>query len=182
MNRSLRKTMGFATVAIAMLVIAACGGSAQETAAPTVEPVVMITQYVTQIVATRIPTTPVPAATSTLAGPPPRSKGWDPLAQPISYPGMGCVASRLHVGDRAFAAYIDNLAGIYQSKDIEDAPLFRKPIAGEELEILDGPWCRNGALVWKTLSKADELVGFTPEGNGQQYWLLPLQPYTPTPK
>ncbi len=180
MNKRKSKYLVLGMVLLTLLVATACGGSAQEVAQPTLEPMIMVTQYVTQVVATRIPTTPAPVATSTLAAAP-RSAGWDPLAQPIYYPIMDCVASRLHIGDRAFVAFVNDLVGIYQSKDIEDAPLFRKPNAGEELEILDGPWCRNGALVWQTLAKADELVGFTPEGNGQQYWLLPLQPYTPTP-
>lgn len=165
---------------ILALFVSGCASSTPEVVQPPVQPVVMVTQFVTQIVATRPPATSTPLPTNTLV-PYVSSGGWDPLAQPVYYPAMGCVASRLYIGQRAFVAYIDGIAGIYQSKDIEDAPLFRKPIPGEILEILDGPWCRNGALVWKTLSLSDELVGYTPEGNGRQYWLLPMQPYTPTP-
>jgi hypothetical protein len=94
---------------------------------------------------------------------------------------MGCSASRLHVGDRAFVAYISGVAGFYMGKDIYFAPLIRRPLVGEEVEIIGGPFCQTNNLIWKVFSVTDQSEAYMPEGNGQEYWLLPLQPPTPTP-
>lgn len=163
-----------------MLLLTACSSVAPQVEAPTLAPVVYVTQFVTQVVATSLPDTPTPIPTFTQS-PPPTYAGWDPLAQPIYYPVMGCAASRIHLGDRAYVAYISGIAGLYTSNNVLHSPLKRKPIPGEVVEIVDGPWCSGGAIVWLVNALADEETGYMPEGNGQEYWLLPLQPPTPTP-
>ncbi len=180
MNQKIGKSLVFGLVALTLIFSSACAGEPQpvdETEAP---PVVHVTQYITQVVATSPPATLTPVPTFTSAAPPAYS-GWDPLAAPIYYPLMGCNASRLYVGDRAFVAYVSGVAGIYMGKNIYYDPLIRKPLAGEIVEIIDGPWCRQNVLIWQVLVLADEREAFMPEGDGKEYWLLPMQPYTPTP-
>lgn len=143
-----------------------------------VQPVVLITQVVTQIVAT--PTiTPVPPPTSAAAHTtvPASSGGYDPFSAPIYYPIQGCFASRLHVGDVAFVANGTGVIGIHQTRDIGYAPMWRYLEAGELMDIIKGPWCDRGALVWKVATH-DGYIGFVPEGDGNTYWLLPMPPST----
>ena len=152
---------------------------------PGTYPTVFITPMVTQIVATRpAPTStpeeePTPTQTS--------SGSWDPLAVNIYYPLRGCVASRLRPGDSAFVAYGSAQVAAYPSEDIWFAPQLRRLSPGEAILIVDGPWCYEKTLVWKVRTQV-EVEGrkevFVPEGNGEQYWLLPLQsnPGIATPK
>lgn len=172
----------YLVITISVLLIAtACGadmraasqGAAQEVQSSA--PTVIIQQLVTQVVATSVPVeaTPVPP---TVAPVQVVNTGWDPLSAPIYYPMMGCVASRLYVGDRAFAAYGADRNGLHYSEDIGDAPIFRHMVPGEIMEIIDGPYCERGAVVWKVFALADEQVGFVAEGDGGTYWLLPLPP------
>jgi len=157
-------------------------------------PTVFITPLVTQIIATR------PAATSTPEEEPTPipidDTSWNPLKVAAYYPIRGCVASRLHIGDAAFVSYNGGKMGVYPSKDIEYAPLVRMTEPGEAFVIVDGPWCVQNTLVWevKTTDEEDstetqgamtwKIANYVPEGNGEQYWLLPLQtnPGIPTPK
>ena len=46
---------------------------------------------------------------------------------------------------------------------------------GEIVEILDGPGCSNNWVWWK-IRKSDGVIGWTAEGDGQNYWLLPEAP------
>lgn len=46
---------------------------------------------------------------------------------------------------------------------------------GEIVDILDGPGCSNGWVWWK-IRKSDGLTGWTAEGDGSSYWLLPVSP------
>ena len=181
MKQKIGKFLIFGILSMAMMIISACTGATQEVEQPTVEPVVHVTQFITQVVATSPPATLTPVPTYTNAAPR-VSSGWDPLAQPIYYPLIGCYASRLYVGDRAFVANVSGVAGFYRGKDIFYDPIIRRPAAGEIVEITDGPWCRRNVLIWEVMINADGSTAFMPEGDGKEYWLLPMQPYTPTPK
>ncbi|MBN1147340.1 MAG: hypothetical protein JXA78_08790 [Anaerolineales bacterium] len=179
MNRTKQRPFFLVVMISVALVFTACTPEMQA-ASPEVEvvvPTVIIQQYVTQVVATALPpeSTAVPAAPATQAANP-VSVGWDPLSAPIYYPIIGCVASRLYVGDRAFVAYGADNNSIYQSQEIGDAPIFRHLYPGEIMEIIDGPFCERGAVVWQVFALIDEQVGFVAEGNGEVYWLLPLPP------
>jgi hypothetical protein len=46
---------------------------------------------------------------------------------------------------------------------------------GEIVEIMDGPGCSNNWVWWK-IRKSDGVTGWTAEGDGQDYWLLPEVP------
>jgi hypothetical protein len=181
MKQKTGKTLIFGLVVLSLLFTSACASETQQTELPETEPVVHVTQFITQVVATSPPATLTPVPTFTPSAPPTYS-GWDPLAQPIYYPVMGCNASRLHVGDRAFAAYVSGVSGFYLGKDIFFDPLIRKPQAGEVVDVIDGPWCRRNVLIWKVFVNADQREAFSPEGDGAEYWLLPMKPYTPTPE
>ena len=178
-----KKRTGWAFLLIILcftLIFTACVGTkSQITSTPQlVQPTVLITQFITQIVAT--PTiTPIPAPTEVVpTTAPTRATGWDPFQVPIYYPIGGCVASRLHQGDVAFVANGGGVEGIHFSKDIGYAPIFRKLENGELVDIYRGPWCSNGSIIWRVVT-ADKKIGFVEEGNGSIYYLLPMPEGTP---
>jgi hypothetical protein len=154
---------------------AGCGTPQQEEAAPqNLNPTVVIVQYVTQVVATVTPApptaTPLPPTAVAIRA------GFDPFSVPIYYPLMGCpVASRIHVGDRAFVANDrGGTLGLHYSANVGYAPIIRKLSPGEILDVIDGPYCQTLSLVWKVIAPSDGRLGFVSEGNGNEYWLLPL--------
>lgn len=178
MPRIKKKGLALAVVGLSLfLFVPACFSVAPRStqAVQIVYPTVVITQYVTQVVAT--PTiTPMPLPTSVSNQTPSVvSVGWDPFTVAIYYPIAGCVASRLHEADVAFVANAG--VNLYASKDIGFAPVTRKLTAGEMVDITKGPWCSEGSLIWKVLT-VDGTDGFAPEGNGETYMLLPMPPGT----
>jgi hypothetical protein len=166
------------------LVMMGCAGSASQGAPQVVYPTVVVVQYVTQVVATNTPEPPVTPLPPCNLVPQGGSGGspfiienssgaYEPLAVMASYPLTGCpVASRLQKGFRAFVSYTDGIQGIYQSADFRYAPIFRKLQVGEVLEVVDGPVCSDGALLWRVIAQ-DGVAGFVPEGDGNTYWMLP---------
>ncbi len=177
------------------IILSACIGATQQTTENQQRnyPTVFITPLITQIIATRSAPTPTPELESTPT--PTDTGGFDPFRANIYYPIRGCVGSRLKIGDAAFVAYNGGQMGLYVSKDINFSPVVRRVQPGEAFLITAGPWCENGTIVWKvrTTNEEDgieesngyvwEIDNYAPEGNGEQYWLLPLEtnPGIPTP-
>jgi DNA-binding beta-propeller fold protein YncE len=46
---------------------------------------------------------------------------------------------------------------------------------GELVEIIAGPVCGNTWVWWNVLSLAQGITGWTSEGNGSEYWLIPVR-------
>ena len=44
---------------------------------------------------------------------------------------------------------------------------------GKAMKILEGPKCADGWVWWKVRAVESKLVGWTPEGSQQEYWLIP---------
>lgn len=179
LNRS-KIWLGLAALLVFSLISSACVATTAQSATEekSVQPVVLITQMVTQIVAT--PTiTPVPPSVSepVQVAAPVSSGGYDPFSVPIYYPIRGCYASRLHVGDVAFVANGAGVIGIHQTHDIGYSPIWRHLDPGELMDIVDGPWCDRGALTWQVATR-EGYIGYVPEGDGNTYWLLPMAPST----
>ncbi len=143
-------------------------------ATATPEPVVYITAIVTEIITpTPLPVTPTVPPTPTT--PPSPTPTWDPLSAAIYYPLKDCVASRLHVGDKAMVTYGGGPNGIRYGTDVHYDTVLTYAQEGQILEITGGPYCSYGWIVWKVLT-ADGIIGFTPEGDGNNYWLIPIAP------
>lgn len=140
--------------------------------------VLMVTQVVTQVITpTPAPQQPQPTAQPTATTPPEPTvtPTWSMSDAPIYYPLEDCVASRLRVGDKAMVSLVGGPNGIRYGRDIhvDTIALYAQP--GDILEIVGGPWCSQGWLVWMVRT-ADGFVGYTPEGDGNNYWLFPLPP------
>lgn len=66
-----------------------------------------------------------------------------------------------------------------QPNRVRAAPGLDKPrlgwlLSGEEMEILDGPACADNMVWWKVRSLRSGLVGWTAEGDFDNYWLEPV--------
>jgi hypothetical protein len=172
-NKRLAWLFIFSIFAIALY---GCAPTGAEPGAPqSLNPTVVVVQYVTQVVATPTPAaaTAVPLPTAAPAAQAAQI-GFDPFTVPIYYPLKGCsIASRLHVGDRAVVADTrGGTLGLHMTADVGDSPIFRKLVPGEIVDIVGGPFCRTESLVWEVFTVEQE-HGFLSEGNGNSYWVLP---------
>ena len=141
---------------------------------PTPPPTVVITRVATEIItATPLPVVPTSAPSNTPVVPTP-SPTYDPLTAPIYYPIPDCVASRLHVGDKAMVSLVGGPNGIRYGLDIHNDTVATYAQPGDILLIVNGPWCSQGWLVW-LVETQDGFRGYTPEGDGNTYWLFPVK-------
>lgn len=103
----------------------------------------------------------------------PTPKIYSPLPQ--------CAASRLHVGDSAFVNYETGRVGM-RSEPVARIgdKLVRKLDEGEILHIIDGPVCDMGWVFWKVRTVYSE-YGWIPEGDGSEYWVVPIATYSVCP-
>lgn len=146
----------------------------EETPTPTTHPTLIITQVVTEII-TPTPEPAKPTQAPTEISEPTSTPTYDPFSAPIYYPLPNCVASRLHIGDTAMVSYLGGANGIRYSIDMSIGDnIVRYAQPGERLIIRDGPYCSYGWLVW-FVETMDGFLGYTPEGNGETYWLVPVQ-------
>lgn len=82
--------------------------------------------------------------------------------------------TRLMQGEYAFVSTDPPLV----HNNVRTAPginqeLIGKIAPGEALELLEGPICNNSLQWWKVRLPKTGLVGWTPEGNHETYWLKP---------
>lgn len=157
------------------LILVGCTAAPRATVIVT-PPVVIITQVVTQIIPpTPLPVTPTQVVTATPIPEPTLTPTFDPLSVPIYYPLSDCVASRLHIGDTAMVSLVGGANGIRYGMDLAEDTILAYAQPGAYLEIINGPWCSRGWLMWQVRT-GDGVVGYTPEGNGNEYWLFPTAP------
>lgn len=146
----------------------------EESPTPTDPPTLVFTQVVTQII-TPTPAPVLPTVPATAGVEPTLTPTYDPFSVPIYYPLPDCVASRLYKGDTAMVSFQGGDNAIRYSPDMslaENIVGYAQP--GDRLIIRDGPYCSYGWLVW-FVETLDGVLGYTPEGNGETYWLVPVQ-------
>jgi serine/threonine protein kinase len=90
------------------------------------------------------------------------------------FPLQGCAPSRLHNGDWVYFSGTGQQA-IRNSPDTHPSNnIVARLNQAEVVQIIGGPECNYGWVLWKIrrqLSKDVELEGWTPEGDGTNYWL-----------
>ena len=160
------------------LVSTACSFSLFEELNATPQPpvTIVVTKVITQIV----PSTGTPIATDVPVGtltpsptvPPIAAGTYDPYSVQIYYPIEGCPASRLHIGDRATVTIGGGPNAIRFGSDVRYDSIIGYAQEGERMLIVDGPWCYYNWIVWQVKTDGD-FAGYTPEGNGDEYWLIP---------
>lgn len=83
--------------------------------------------------------------------------------------------SRLKPGMRARVTYNPPLPNRVRSAPGLDKRRIGWLQTGEEMEILDGPACASNMVWWKIRSLRSGLVGWTSEGDYDNYWLEPVR-------
>jgi tRNA A-37 threonylcarbamoyl transferase component Bud32 len=102
-----------------------------------------------------------------------------PTATPIPTPPpyKACpdaFPSRLHIGDHATVSEDPPVANnLRNNPGTEGTEIIGKIDPGEEVEIFDGPQCQNNWVWWKVKVLKSGQVGWTSEGDGTTYWLVP---------
>lgn len=85
---------------------------------------------------------------------------------PNTYP------TRLKKGIRVYASLYPNLPNRIREQATTRAKILGMINPGEEADVVDGPACAEGWIWWK-IKKDNGLSGWTAEGDGKDYWILP---------
>jgi hypothetical protein len=86
---------------------------------------------------------------------------------------QGTYPSRLHIGDHAYVSSTPFLANRVRSKPSLNSKIIGRIQPGEYMEVLDGPACSHEWVWWYVRAEKDDLVGWTSEGDSENYWLVP---------
>jgi hypothetical protein len=92
----------------------------------------------------------------------------------LSRPCSDAATSRLKIGDLAYVTKDPPLANRIRQDPNTDAEILGYITPGGSMEIIGGPECSNGWVWWQV--KNADLEGWTPEGDKETYWLVPLFP------
>jgi serine/threonine protein kinase len=93
---------------------------------------------------------------------------------PVLYkPLSNCASSHIHVGDSAFVNYETGKNKIRSEPDASKDNGVGEIQPGEVVLIIDGPVCNYGWTLWEVMTTGQE-TGWTPETDGEEFWLLPL--------
>ncbi len=101
-----------------------------------------------------------PSLTSTLKG---TKTG---LVCPNTYP------THLKVGIRVYASLYPDLPNRIRKEPNTKSTIIGQIKPGEEADTVDGPACSEGWIWWK-IKMPNGLTGWTAEGDGKDYWILP---------
>ena len=96
-----------------------------------------------------------------------------PAAQGIWQACSNTYPSQLNVGMQAYVGFDPPSANNVRQTPYLDSDLSGQIQPGEQVEIIKGPSCSNRWVWWKIRSLESGLVGWTSEGDSDDYWLLP---------
>jgi len=90
------------------------------------------------------------------------------------FPLASCASSQLHVGDSAYVSYEGGTNKLRSTPDTHPSNNIVGEIEpGAVVEIIDGPKCNYGWIIWKVRTTEDK-KGWTPESDGSEFWLIPI--------
>lgn len=91
------------------------------------------------------------------------------------YPITNCASSRLYLGDTVILEDGIDYVSIRNEPDTHPSNnKIGRVEPNEYAEIIDGPVCNYGWLLWK-VSNSDRIVGWIPETNGTVFWLVAVE-------
>lgn len=100
-----------------------------------------------------------------------------PLPTPTPAPRL-CPNSpppRLTVGEYAYVAFSPPLPNRVRNIPAKQGAVLDRAKPGEAMKVLFGPVCRDGWTWWKVRLERSGIVGWTAEGDGNTYWLVPCK-------
>lgn len=174
------KRILFGLLAGVLLFTSACAQATPQVVVVEVTRLVPQTVVVTQIV-TPEGTTPPPAETPANAETPAEAEMPTPRPTPTSkpidvyFPIEGCNASRLHLNEKAMVTYDGGNNALRNTSDISQQNVLGYAEPGDVMTIIGGPECSYKWIVWKVRLDKDNTEGWTPEGNGERYFLVPVR-------
>lgn len=95
------------------------------------------------------------------------------VSESSSVPCLNAPPTRLQVGLFAYVNPDPPLPNNVRSDAGKDFTFIGDIQPGKAMKILDGPKCADGWVWWKVRTIENELVGWTAEGDQQNYWLIP---------
>lgn len=151
--------------------VAEGGEPISHTATPTQLPPTQL-PTVTRRLPTSIPTA-TPAPTQRQPTRPPSAPGLAPV--PTYYPLAECASSRLQLGDWGYIRFSGGSNGIRDTADTHPKDnIIGYAEAGQVVEIIKGPKCNYGWVLWKVaVVNQRGLAGWTPEGDGKEFFIEP---------
>jgi len=132
----------------------------------------------TQLLPTREPTRTMPPPTITPTITRPVQVTITPSLSPspsATKSGMVCpntYPTNLKVGIRVYASLYPNLPNRIRQEPNTKSTIIGQIKPGEEADTVDGPACSEGWIWWK-IKMPSGLTGWTAEGDGKDYWILP---------
>jgi len=148
------------------------------TGCTTPTPVVIIqTQLVPQtVIVTQIVTkevTPIPSPTTAPEITPTSTSPVGDFDFYYPFPNTDCGLSIIHVGDKVYVNYGGDVNALRSTPDARfPTNVIGYAIQGETLDVIGGPECSYGLVMWKVKTSYG-LSGWTAEGNGTDFWLIP---------
>jgi hypothetical protein len=70
---------------------------------------------------------------------------------------------------------INPIPPIVYETNLASHPPCEFALPGAQLDVLDGPVCADGMWWWRVLVIETQLVGWTVEGDTQEYWLISVE-------
>ena len=96
-----------------------------------------------------------------------------PAPGTLSSPCLNGLPTRLRVGQFAYVDPDPPLPNNLRTDAGKRYDLVGAIEPGKAMKILEGPKCADGWAWWKVRAVDSKLVGWTPEGSQQEYWLIP---------
>ena len=109
---------------------------------------------------------PLPTTAPTLSPTPKAPSTWSACP--------GTFLSQLHVGDNAMVSKDPPLANNVRAQADKTSKFLFAIQPGEVVQITSGPGCSNN-WVWWQIKTQDGRSGWTAEGDGTDYWLVPVK-------
>jgi hypothetical protein len=82
--------------------------------------------------------------------------------------------TRLYVGAKAYVSYVPPDPNRVRSEpQAFTQNVLGKIYPGDEVTVVEGPACNNGWVWWRIKSQKGNLIGWTAEGDENNYWLIP---------
>ena len=173
---SLRLRLFWLPVIAGLLWLSACAPPPPTTSEVTrvIKETVIVTRVVRQLV--RITSTPLPAPALTQTAQACRPPA-TPTSLPLYYPLKDCPPSHLAVGLGATVSMGGGRNAIRWTADVTTGEnIIGYAAPGEYLEIIGGPECSFGWLLWEVRAP-DGQIGWTPETDGKRYFLDMALPF-----